>query len=757
MGLIDRFRQFLTGKTPATEDYRPWPGSAWMRHAGKRPQLTLWQIDQMEHDPKLRLATAVADAPLLDLEIEIESERPEVAAFVKQQFEKLWSIGNRKILRSRRYGYAGFEVMYRTDAAERIVVDGLRDLHPRDVRPLTRNGMLVGMRVKNIGVDLPTPKALWVVHDQRWGYWFGRSEYENSWPAYYEKWMNDGAIDKRILRMVKDAWIGDVIYYDPSYAMLLPDGTKITGRDLAREAAENRNSGGVLSLPNDSNATTGQKRFEYQPPTSVDGATPIFEYISVLDGEITEGQGVPREILDAAEAGGYSGRSIPMLAWLKSADVDAAEILAQVDDQILWPLAKLAFGLETRCYRVKHRPLVETFTKNLGGGEEGRGEAGARPPGQTGQANGFSPFRSNGAARFGGGPLQFSDDVLQLAQVHAPQGGVTIAGKFFKGGEFIPGEVLAKASPAQKQQIAQGIEIKNPKKERAERGELKEARREDATVTDAKGKTKKQARLVYADGSQVPDWVPAGKIPGAWKNVRVATDPNKDVWAVGVDEKGRTKTVYSDSYEMRQAAIKFARNMNMIAERETVQDQIQRLRESDDPATREAAACLWLIEEQATRPGSDKDTKAKKKAYGATTLTTEHVIDAPDGVRLQFVGKEGVWHDHKIRNPALAKELLRRKRESKTGKLFDTNDTKVLALSKQLDHGRFTPKDFRTLKATTLAIEAIRSRPKPADAKERQKAMMEVATVVSGVLGNRPKQALESYINPMVWSAWNVA
>lgn len=412
MGLIDRMRSFLTRRTPATEAYRPWPGSAWMRHAGKRPQLTLWQIDQMEHDPKLRLATAVADAPLLDLEVEVECDNAQIAQFVQEQFEKLWTIGNRKMLRCRRYGYSGFEVMYRTDEQDRVVVDGLRDLHPRDVRPLTREGRLVGMTVKNIGVKLMTPKSLWLVHDQRWGYWFGRSEYENSWPAYYEKWMNDGAIDKRVLRMVKDAWLGDWIDYDPTYSMVLPDGTKITGRDLAREAAENRMSGGIMALPNDSNATTGQKRFEYHPPSSVEGATPIFEYIQVLDGEITEGQGVPREILDAAEAGGYSGRSIPMLAWLKSADVDAAEMLSQVDDQVLWPLAKLGYGLTERCYTIKHRPLIETFTKNLGGGEEGRGEAGAKP--QNGQAavgaNGFSPFRSSaGASRFGGGPLQFAE------------------------------------------------------------------------------------------------------------------------------------------------------------------------------------------------------------------------------------------------------------------------------------------------------------------------------------------------------------
>lgn len=475
------------------------------------------------------------------------------------------------------------------------------------------------------------------------------------------------------------------------------------------------------------------------------------------------------------------------------------------------------------------------------------------------------------------GPL-VSAKRLDYAQVHAPHN-MTIAGKEYKGGQFIPNAELAKATPTQKAEIQRHLDVgANPKKEKAKRGELKPARRQDESSTDAKGKAKKRPMLRFADGSQVPEHVPAGKIPAAWKDVRVSENPDDDVWATGVDAKGRTKTVYSDSYEMRQAAIKFARNYNLVKEKDKVAAQIRKALQSEDPATREAAACMWLIEEQATRPGSDKDTKAKVKAYGATTLKGEHVVESladqfspPNGeergfvwrvqprgadlhaqkstdsnddeipgvfvfkslndlaaidwmnernlelvkiaaepadlfttydqegaglktgrgaivarknfkdtrslrtwaekkqadgwknsgpreVRLQFVGKEGVYHDHLIRNPELANELLRRKKAAgNDGRLFDTTDAKLLKFSKTLDSGRFTPKDFRTLKATTLATEAIRALPKPTNAKELKASMMAVAHQVSHVLGNKPQQALESYINPMVWSAWSLA
>ncbi len=44
--------------------------------------------------------------------------------------------------------------------------------------------------------------------------------------------------------------------------------------------------------------------------------------------------------------------------------------------------------------------------------------------------------------------------VARMAVQRAPKGGITIGGKKFKGGEFIPGEVLAKASTAEKAQLA---------------------------------------------------------------------------------------------------------------------------------------------------------------------------------------------------------------------------------------------------------------------------------------------------------------
>ena len=59
------------------------------------------------------------------------------------------------------------------------------------------------------------------------------------------------------------------------------------------------------------------------------------------------------------------------------------------------------------------------------------------------------------------------------------------------------------------------------------------------------------------------------------------------------------------------------------------------------------------------------------------------------------------------------------------------------------------------MKATSMAIQEINGMGSCCDTPEDYKtAVMLVAEKVSGVLGNRPEQALTSYISPAVWSKW---
>ena len=51
---------------------------------------------------------------------------------------------------------------------------------------------------------------------------------------------------------------------------------------------------------------------------------------------------------------------------------------------------------------------------------------------------------------------RLSFDPIRLAATHAPKGGVTIGGTEFVGGQFIPGDVVAKATPEEKKKLEKG-------------------------------------------------------------------------------------------------------------------------------------------------------------------------------------------------------------------------------------------------------------------------------------------------------------
>ena len=177
---------------------------------------------------------------------------------------------------------------------------------------------------------------------------------------------------------------------------------------------------------------------------------------------------------------------------------------------------------------------------------------------------------------------------------------------------------------------------------------------------------------------------------------------------------------------------------------------------SASPKTRDAADCLDLVMQTGIRPGSDNDTGADKKAYGATTLKGQHVVTDAGGTRLQFTGKKGVSLDIPIEDPKLAATLQERaKKAGPDGALFpNVTDKSLLDHTHTMGDGSFRTKDFRTHLGTETAAKLVAAMPAPTDAKAHKAAVMAVAKQVAAKLGNTPVIAIASYIAPEVWSAW---
>lgn len=243
-----------------------------------------------------------------------------------------------------------------------------------------------------------------------------------------------------------------------------------------------------------------------------------------------------------------------------------------------------------------------------------------------------------------------------------------------------------------------------------------------------------------------PEEVKALKLPPAWRDVMIYDTPTKGgLKAFGFDAKGRKQYRYDSEVVAKKSQAKFQR-VQVVAKKA---DGIVRQMRKDAPGD-DTAAALLLIALSGFRIGSDADTGAKVKAYGTTTLTSEHVRIEGDKMHFDFIGKKGVRIRQTVQDKQLA-DLLR----DREGRLFDTTNTRVRAYLRRQDK-RFLPKDFRTHTANLEAERIVASLPLPASPEEAEKMKMLVARGVAAKLGNTPSVALTNYIDPRVFSAWEV-
>lgn len=239
-------------------------------------------------------------------------------------------------------------------------------------------------------------------------------------------------------------------------------------------------------------------------------------------------------------------------------------------------------------------------------------------------------------------------------------------------------------------------------------------------------------------------------IPPAWTEVQVNKDKDAALLAVGLDAKGREQRIYSTAHHENQAAAKFAR----------IEELHKRLPEIDkritqDAKTDDTALAALMIRRMGLRPGSDTDTGAEKKAYGATNLKASHVNAEGDKVRANFTGKKGVELDLSLDDPELA-GLLRGRQKDKEGddRLLDTDERKLRSYMARAAPG-VKPKDLRTYLGTATAMEAVEKMPVPKTKREYQSQRREVGKQVSQLLGNTPTVALASYIAPATFGPWD--
>jgi DNA topoisomerase-1 len=250
-----------------------------------------------------------------------------------------------------------------------------------------------------------------------------------------------------------------------------------------------------------------------------------------------------------------------------------------------------------------------------------------------------------------------------------------------------------------------------------------------------------------------PEEHQALRIPPAYTDVYVShnLDRSNGLLFMGVDDQGRVQRRYSIEHAQQNSAEKFAR-VRSLADNINALDELLEEQAGDD----DTAAAVLLMRTMGLRPGSQEDRRAKVQAYGATTLQRRHVTITGDTVRLQFIAKEGIALDLEMENHRLA-SALRPRLKGKPGDapLFpDADEKKTLAFMDEAVPGALN-KDLRTHFGTGLAKTLVAAYPVPDSQKAYTRQRNEIADEVAAALGNTRKMALDSYIDPTTWSAWD--
>lgn len=334
----------------------------------------------LDQDPVVGFACSVRDAAMMVAEVDIVAKNPLVQAWVEKQWHTLWNVNRRHLVQAKKWGFYGVQPKYRCDDDGTLHVESLKDFSPFDVTPLEVGGDVTGFKLK--GLRLDSPQAIWQTFDSQWGNPYGSPLLKKMYPPWYEKWMERGAKKLGQLRMIKDAYIGDVFWFPSHLTLTLPPvngqpGKQVPWRDFVRQLAEQRLSGGALTIPSLYD-DKGNKLVDYTPPQDISGGSQIFDWEDRLDKNILRGAGVPLETVEAQENGGFSGRSIPFMVILSACSLEFIDIVEAVTRMCLRPAAWLNFGGDPE-FEIKPRSLVESFAEDASGSPMGGAAIGGQP------------------------------------------------------------------------------------------------------------------------------------------------------------------------------------------------------------------------------------------------------------------------------------------------------------------------------------------------------------------------------------------
>ena len=290
-----------------------------------------------------------------------------------------------------------------------------------------------------------------------------------------------------------------------------------------------------------------------------------------------------------------------------------------------------------------------------------------------------------------------------------------------------------------------------------------------------KGNSRKSApprfRYVGPSGRRIRDArtlarIASLAIPPAYEDVWICTSPRGHLQATGRDARGRKQYRYHPDWSRARGDHKHSRMRSFGKALGRLRAGVRRdLARPGLPREKVLALVVRLLDATQVRVGNAEYARTNG-SYGLTTLRDRHARFPSSGkALLHFRGKGGAEHDVLVEDARLAR-LVRRCQELPGQALFQYVDEEggrhAIDSGQVNDYLRermgdeFTAKDFRTWHATLHALTLIGKVPVPEKRSERalRACINDVVKEVAAGLRNTPAVCRKSYINPVVFVAW---
>lgn len=249
-------------------------------------------------------------------------------------------------------------------------------------------------------------------------------------------------------------------------------------------------------------------------------------------------------------------------------------------------------------------------------------------------------------------------------------------------------------------------------------------------------------------------------IPPAWEDVWISSDPLGHIQAVGTDAAGRRQYVYHPDWRARRDKKKFVRSLALAEALPRARARVTSvLRQEEHDRERVLAVSFRLLDDAAPRIGSARYLE-RHGSRGLTTLQRRDAAVEASVITLSFPGKSGKRAAIEVDDGELAEAIaLLIVGRSRSPLLWYPRGRRQVALTpaevnahvRALTGSAFTAKDFRTLRGTIVAADALARIGTVDTARDRKQAEVLAVRATAEALGNTPAVARGSYIDPRVF------